>query len=376
VRIPVRDRTWSRFRTELAVAPVPVPSLDQVRDVLLRVRDAAPDHPLLSRVRGHRREPVPVPALLSRCVLTVPSDDPAELVRAARAAPYDGLPFRLVLGDGAVALQAPHVLGDGTTKNTWLVAFLTGSVEGVLEPDTSRLPLVRALARTYARDPRRLLAGLRGALPLAPSAPAGTRPVEVGEPVWLSRVLPAAEVARRRAWRDEHAPGTSLAALTMASTVQALRDHGLAGPGATVMMDCRRYLGDDARVTGNFATGPWLDVDAGDAAALSRALSGAAASGVPLLLLGALTLRARLRPPTAGASVASTPLRTRLNLSYLGRVGLDSIPWTDPAAARYLIAADPAGPDGLTVAFVPTPAGLQVSVSLHPEVVDLVPVDA
>jgi hypothetical protein len=135
-----------------------------------------------------------------------------------------------------------------------------------------------------------------------------------------------------------------------------------------VMMDARRYAGPGTRVTGNFATGPWLDVDAGDPRALGAAMARAAASGVPLLLLGALTLTAALRRTTRAPS--TTTGRLRLNLSWLGRAGLDGVPWLDEQAARYLVAADPAGPDSLTVAFVPTPAGITVSASCFPEVVD------
>ena len=68
---------------------------------------------------------------------------------------------------------------------------------------------------------------------------------------------------------------------------------------------------------------------------------------------------------------AGAPRRPRPRLTYKGGRPLDGLPWPDPPRARYLQAAQPAGPEGITVAFAPTPAGTQLTATAHPEVVVL-----
>ncbi len=174
-----------------------------------------------------------------------------------------------------------------------------------------------------------------------------------------------------RSWRDEHVPQASSASVLMARTVAELQERLAVAPGAHVMMDARRYLPEPRRVHGNFATGPYLPVDAADPRALGRAVTDSASAGVPLVLLAALTTRNVVRPAGAAApATAGEPPAARVTLSHQGRLDLSALPWRDRDAAAFVVAGRPSGPEGLTVCFVPTPAGLHVTAAFHPDVLD------
>jgi hypothetical protein len=379
-RVGARDRTWLRFHTVRAAGPLRVPSADAVRGAVGDLAARDPGHPLLSRLDGDRLVPVTARELddfLRAVVATLAddepgADDPDELARRMLTESLGDLPFRLVLGRRTAAIRTSHAVGDGAMVDAWFPALLaTRDVDELVRRDATRWPLVRAGLRQFAAHPARAVQAVRGLFPLAP--PVGDpRPVEVGTPAVATAVLPHQQVRALRAWRDEHAPGVSVASLVMARSCRALDRHGVRGDGVLVMMGCRRYLGDHARVTGNFVAGPYVRVDPRDPDRLAAAVSDAAADGVPLALLVALTVRNLLGgTPTTAPPRAHEPARPRLTLSYQGRLGLDLLPWEDPAFARYTIGTTPSGPEGVTLAFVPTPAGIQVSAGLYPEVIDL-----
>lgn len=389
-RAAVRDRTWARFRTANALAPLAVPDAEQLRRTLHRLADHDPGHPLLGRLEGHGWRAVPragLDAHLDRVLEVTDEEDPVAVVDRLQAeAPHD-LPVRVVLGRHLVATSVAHLVGDGATKNRWLRGLVLDDVALLARTGAARAPLARALAR-YARDPRRPLAGGRRAWPPGPArqelappdASGGTTggPAAglLGPPTTVGRLLPHEEVDRWRAFRDARQPEVSVATLLMSAVAARLAAEGLVGRGAKVMADCRRHLPDGAVVHGNFATGPWLDVDPADPVALGAALRASVADGVPLLVLGAATVRNVLRRPeglpTAAGRDRPVPalVARRLTLSHQGRTGFDELPWLDRERARWPVAAEPDGPGGLTAAFMAGPSGLEVDVSFHASVTD------
>lgn len=388
-RLGLRDRTWLPFSTVRAAGPLRCPSAESVRGLLRTLHAYDPTHPLVCRVDQDRARLVPMTAdaldfFLAAVVRETGDDDAETLARRLQGVADGDLPFQLLLAPWAAGMRSAHVIGDGAVANAWFTALLSpadpDSLSG-LRSVARRWPLVRAVVRHFVRRPDRALRALRTSMPLAPETDPTANPVTVGVPELVTGVLGPAELSRLRDWRDLHAPGTSMAAVTMAATTRALAEHGLVGhAGVFVMMDCRRYLtstktaGQRAAslATGNFATGPYLLPDeVTDPRSLGATLSAAASDGVPLLLLTALTVRnaarrGRVAPLTSRASV---PARPRLTLSHQGRLGLDQLPWSGETQ-QYVIAGEPAGPEGVTVCFSTTASGMHLSVTAHPSILD------
>ncbi|TIC84412.1 hypothetical protein [Nocardioides sp. GY 10127] len=406
-RLGVRDRTWAAFRTVNAFGGLRLPLEDDVRALLRELAVREPTHPILCVLERTRTGPRLRPAApaggaeleahLDRVLAVTDETDPGALSDRLQAAPVHDLPVVVVLGvdpaseswapTGVLACSVAHVVGDGATKNRWFRGLAGLDLDLLLTEGQARYPLLRAVARTWGRRPLDAVRAVRAALPLGPGSEPLAEPRvpgPVGSPVTRSVLLPTEAVDAVRAERDRSGTTASVASVLMSRTASALAAEGLTGAGVKVMADCRAGLGPDARVGGNFATGPWLDVDPTDPVALGSALKRATAAGVPLVLLGAVTLRTGVRAALAGLGALEVaglpgegrgqrldgPVPRRLTLTYQGRTGFDRLPWVDPARARTVIATQPDGPGGLTVAFAGGTAGLQVDVSFHPTVVD------
>lgn len=370
-RVPVRDRTWARFRTARAAGPLHVPDAGTVRDRLRDLARRSPGHPLLCRLDGHLLVPADdLEAHLHDLVVEVPDDVDADaLAERLVAAPHEELPLRLVLAPRTAGMDVAHVLADGATANAWF-RWLLG--DDVPPPDapSARTPLLRA-GPALARRPRRAVRAVRGVLPLSPPDDRPHVPADLGAVRLVSARVPTSALEGLRVWRDEHAPGTSTASVLMSRTAQALAEHLPVGPGVRVMMDGRRHLPGDRPVSGNFATGPYLDVDATDPVALGAAVSRAASDGTPLVLLAALTARNLLTGPGRAPATAGTPPRADVTLSHQGRLDLGGLPWRSPDDAAFVVAGRPAGPEAVTVCFVPTPAGVHVTATAGDGVLDV-----
>lgn len=369
-QVPVRDRTWQRFRTARAAGPLDVPDAEAVRDRLRALARRSPDHPVLGRLDGHRLVPAgDLEAHLRSLVVEVPDDlDADALAERLVADPHEELPLQLVLAPHAAGMDVAHVLADGATANGWFRWLLGDEVPPPDAPDL-RFPLLRAGLALAAR-PRRAARAVLGAVPLAPPDERPHRPAAMGSVRVASALVPVATLDAMRAWRDEHAPGTSAASVLMARTTAALAERIPLGPGVRVMMDARRYLPGERRVAGNFATGPYLDVDPTDPVALGAAVSRAAADGTPLVLLAALTARNVVRGPGRAPVTAGGPPRADVTLSHQGRLDLSGLPWRDADDAVFVVAGRPAGPEAVTVCFVPTPAGVHVTATAGDGVLD------
>ena len=169
--------------------------------------------------------------------------------------PLNGRPLLLATDGEFVGARISHALGDGRVVNTLLPALLGAAGDG---PPPVRLPLLRALLHHFGRHPTRLLGAVRVARPPAGGGSAAWRP-----DVRYVSVRSGSALATIRAWRDRCAPGISAAAVLFAAAPAALARAGLPPkwPGAVVLVDCRRYLPDGARVAGNFSWGQYLVPD-------------------------------------------------------------------------------------------------------------------
>lgn len=393
-RIPLRDRAWMPFHTVRAAGPIRTPATGLVRDLLIKLWWAEPEHPLLCRIdqtrgRQHPVDAADLDAYLSSVIIDVPAgDDAVDLARRLQAIPLADLPFVIAISDHAAAMRSAHVIGDTATANPWFFGLLAAA-----DPDRaltmitggrpSRFPLAAALLKQFGPDPRGAVRALSHALPLGPAGKA-TEPLPTaasGIPELINETAAPEIEGRLREWRAEHAPRASVAALWMAASVRALRAAGIdPGHGVFTMMNGRRYLPDGAFVRGNFAAGPYLvPDDLGDPGSLGAELASAATDGVPLVLLAAITARSasRLGRP------ASMPINggggPKINLSYFGSITDDDLDWDvidrvadhDPSAS-YVVAAEPAGPNAITYVFARSPYGMHLSATAHRECTDVV----
>lgn len=397
LRIPFRDRTWMPFHTVRSVCPIRPPSAEQIRQFLIKLWQTDPGHPLLCRLdeRRGRRYPVAAEELagyLSAVIIEVRDVDAAELAERMQAVPLGSLPFMIGISDRAAAMRSAHAIGDTATANPWFFGLLKADdadhgLALITGHGSSRFPVASAVINHFGRDPRRALRAIRRALPLGPAkinSASGSRrggprqqPLGRAGAANLVTATAATEVeSALRQWRSDNAPKASMAAVWMATSIRALRDNGIdTGAGVFTMMNCRRYLPGHATVQGNFAVGPYLTpADPRDPASLGTELANAAADGVPLVLLSALTARSILRRGSAAKSKTVGPgSAPKINLSYFGTIAADDITWsgTDHDQVQYVVAAEPAGPQSITYVLARSPYGMHLSATAHRDFVDV-----
>lgn len=394
--IPLRDRAWMPFHTVRSVGPVRTPSGTAIRELLIKLRATDPQHPLVCRLDEHRGRLHPVTSddldsYLSSVIVDAPADAGAvDLGRQLQSIPLAGLPFRIAVSERAAAMRSAHALGDTATANPWFFGLLKAD-----DPDralglitggrTSRFPLGSALVNQFGRDPRRAVRALRGAMPLGPSKINQSRPARREQalpasavPELITRTAGPEVEAGLRGWRTEHAPKASMAALWMAASVRALRAHGIdTGAGVFTMMNCRRYLPEGSAVRGNFAVGPYLlPADLSDPSSLGTELATAAVDGVPLVLLSAIAARSVLRRGRPARMPTTVPpgAAPKINLSYFGGITEDDVDWAVTRSgpeARYVVAAEPAGPHAITYVFARSPYGMHLSATAHRQFTDV-----
>lgn len=399
---------WSDAHAIYVVDGAAVPSVDAVRAALRRWAAADPEHPVfrvLADDRAHWIRPRGQ-ALLAHCDRMVEPLDDAALDHAhgdhahgdhahgdARTEFLDGLatrlyrdlpdvPLRYSVGAHAVASVNSHALYDGWVSRRVLAAVMTAAASGGVPGESlrpgARAPLARALARSWVQDSRRTVRSFREPRPAPPTeVPAGDAARVPWRPdaTCVSARGPVTGPADLRAWRDEHAPGASAAAVMFAAARRALDDAGLHPklPGMYTLVDNRRYLGPGDRVIGNFAVPVYLDPDdAGDPVAVGRALKRQVEAGQPLAAsaLGiAYTLRHGPDSPPSDRPANPRPVPI---LNQLGRLEmLEPMPWRDGGAgARYVQLGTQGNPEDVTIYLSQLLGRTNVTVAFHRNVFD------
>ena len=304
---------------------------------------------------------------------------------------------RVVLAGEWFALVMRHAVGDGFISMRLTSAIVSMAQGGPL-PDWTELqptarPLTTALVRTFARHPGNVVAVLRER-----AAPAhrltATGNGEPG-PGPMTDWMPAPEVVSARtstagrrdlhAWRRDHAPDASMAAVTLSLLRRGLLLAGLElDPINLVAMNARRYLPRTAVVHGNFAGRFSLSGVSGSAAgacadgaadgaddpvALSAAMDAAMATGRPLATIVASVIGARLARGAAEPSVAAvrTHAPTQVGYSFFGRpMGIERLDWAaGPEEWRIVAGVEPAQPHEIGWCVFQVGGGLQLSASFH-----------
>ena len=364
--LPRRDRSWRDTRPVRGVGGIAPPDLERLRDEL-RALGGSPFLRVLDLERGTVARPLGADLDAFCAALVVADPRPAavgldSLVTQLAPEPLAGLPFRLTVGPDWAALHYSHALGDGRTMWPVLCSLVSAGLPPALAPRASaRLPLARALLRTFAVHPARaygVVRGRRAALPVPPGV-AGAPPARV-----VTRRLDARLLAALRAERDRTCPEASLTAMLIARAMGAAREQGLATyPGFTVLADARRYLPSGARVVGNFSAGSYLEPDdPTDAVMITRQVRDLVDSGRPLLSMAMSARHANARPTGWADDPAG---RALISFSHAGRLAPPATSRAD--RLQVVTLGRPLGVHGISLNLAEIGERLHVSATFHPD---------
>jgi hypothetical protein len=380
-RISARDVSWLGVDSAKVVGPLRGVTAEDVRDALLRLHAARPDHHLLGRLdrrrgRWQQLDRASFARWSHRLAVPVDIDDGDALLDRVLAEPLADRPGIFLVGRRHVGFLVNHGAADGRAADQHFAAVLATATGGRPEPASrpGALPLLRAAAHQFLRHPSRLAAAAQ--VCRAPSRAAEGEPVG-WQPrlAWYGARSGPDLLAELRDWRDRHTPGLSLAAVLFAATYSALARHlgPPDPPGMVVLVDARRYLPDGVTVDGNFAWGEHLHPrDPGDPRDVQPALADVIRSRRVLTMLALHNARALVRPWPAPPPRVTTGARPHVTLTHLGRADAYArLPWDSPEQDRRLLSvALPAGPQSVTVAMEELGGALHVTATYHASVFD------
>lgn len=264
--------------------------------------------------------------------------------------PLGRRPFYVVVTPDALLLRVNHVSGDGVGTHA-LVRRMLGSGEPPMPYGETTPQIERRVLRALGRHPLRtahVLATYRR--PATEHYVPAAEAMSGVEPVMVSSRTDVGYARRLLALRDERWPGASFSAVLLVGLRRALAEHvARPRPGAELLVDVRRYLGDDAPELGNLARGFYVcsddDEDPGE---VSRVVKRDLDRGVPLIALGASLATARLRRGGGEPMVAAGGAGPRLALTYLRGLGGPVPDVFRPGGGFWTVTA-PNGPEGITV---------------------------
>lgn len=382
-RVELRNRQWDGISGVMILRGLD-PAVDPaaLRAALRRVHAADPWARAVCRLEDDPRRWVPVPSghldeWLDRLVVDERGrspEGPEHMTHRFLREPLDPAPFRLVVGDGYHAWRTNHVLSDGSNNLRHLICGLTRSAvsgdlaEGLLPVPGGVDPMLRAGWNTLVRHPRLATwrtAAERRRMPRPAHAPT-TNAAREDRPALtiITRLGAAGPLDALRQWRDEHAPGTSVAVLTMAAARMALEAEGAIDPSAdsVVMFDSRRYLPHGVDVRDNFSAALRLsDPHCRDPRRMGEEIRRDIELALPLVSMFAAT---GAHAVTRGRAPQVPEGPGPVALTHMGALrDLQNLPWAaDEESQGVLLAGNPSGSSGTTVCMTEWRKRLNVTV--------------
>jgi hypothetical protein len=383
-RLPRQDRAFLGVTVCRVFGPVAGLDAERLRAALVALHEADPTHPAVCalstappRWRRLTAERFAARPLVLRLGDDTP-DTPDELARYAyHHLPLGDRPLLFAMRGQLVVAKFAHVLGSGDYLNALVADIVEAAAQRRTprppRPGAARFALTRATLRHLRRDPgapRRL-----ARLPRPhPAVPEESRPVRdyAGTLATRSARTGPGGAAGLRAWRDKHAPGTSLTAVLTAGLTRALRHVGLEpdAAGVVLLTDLHRYLPAGRGGGRNFVVGQYLAVpDPGNPFAVHRVLHEALAAGRPLAGMALRLLRAPRVPPVPGPAVVGRRPRVILSVSRLDAFA--NLPWAVPVdQVRHVNISTISPPDAISVSIWELSGVLHAAASFHAEVFD------
>jgi O-antigen/teichoic acid export membrane protein len=387
-RMALRERMWLPFEYIRTVGPLTGVTADGLRKALIGLHDTNPAHRAVSRLdrdtaRWQELDADTFAAYVKEAVTPVTGSDakPDAMSRRLQAEPRAHHPVRILVGGGYVAIKVAHAYGDAGPVNTLVRELILAAAEGrsadFVDAGPKR-PLRRGLWKQFG--PRRGRLNLRAAVQLAaPPAPSteDARPWQADITVRTTRSTEA--LGRMRAWRDEHAPGTTTAAISFAAFTGALKRVGFTPDetGGVFLFDARRYVPDGAGIGGNFCWGQYLTPSSlTDPQVIHKALKAELASGRILAMMGLKETKIAVAGasgwPAAYPTETGAEPRPRLTFSNQGRHDvLADLPWSAGNGKRVNHSVPTlSSPEGITLTTSEMGGALHLEATFHASTYD------
>ncbi|MFI1989885.1 hypothetical protein [Actinoplanes sp. NPDC020271] len=346
--LTLRERAWLPLEQIRTIGPLTGITAAAVRDALTGLHRADPEHRAVSRLdraaaAWEHLDDAGFAAQVREAVTDLgpgPLDFEA-MTRSLQDEPLTGLPVRVLVGGGYVAVRVSRAYGDAEPVNALLRELVRAAYAGraaSLTPFTAQpWALPKAWLKQVGLRPNRWRGGL--STPKPPRrVPAATRP-------WKASLVTASVRSTRvlgemRTWRDRHGVGATSPAIALAAFAAALVELGLDPDlsGGLFLADARWRLGQAAGVDGNFSIGSYLSpqslINPGPIdETFTAELAGGRILTSMLLRSGRLLVTRAPRTPEPYPEEIAIEPRPRLVLDDQGRHDLlGDLPWgADPA---------------------------------------------
>lgn len=376
-----RDRAWLNGRSVFLLGPIPLPPLDQIRDVVAGLIRQYPDSRLNWRLNQDRtrwiadRSPE---SIVSEAVW----DGDFDYGRVLEDLKHGRLaeePVSFVRYPDHLGMAVSHGCGDGRHMSAALGSILCATMGGELKEwasgTTTRFPLLSAAARTFGPHPAAVVQAIRDRPSLEPRAVVEAMspwvPASRTEVVWFSKSL-TDELA---AWGRGRSPRASRFALMTCALLRALAAAGLpVEPRVNVLVDLRRYLGQ-GWIDGNFIANVPMRIDtATTPEQLSAMMKHTILSGRPVAnqMVTSWRTGGRRRQRNQQASSANLLAPVQVTVTDLGDMPYfgDNPVLAELESCVSGASGVPGSPNGITAAVVHTPQTTTVSLAFHENVVD------
>jgi hypothetical protein len=367
------DLRWRRHSMALAIGPLKVPTVHDLRALFAGLMENEPGSPLVCTIGGGGTRWMAVPpqkraAHLERMVLAgddLPYDDVAGYIERYRPPLDCDLPLTVVVGPESIVVYSPHVLGDGNTFSRMALMIANADAAGLAElriraSFREALTVLTSESKAHWRDWARRVIDRRSrvattscdAKVLEPAASAVPVP-SAANPRSAEAVLTNSQLSAIIKWRNQNCRGVNMTAVLASMIYRSLVEQGVPmdGTGLNTLVDMRRYLPADRQsIPGNLSQSVYLEADLSDPAQIAATLDAAIASArpVPGLVTGAV--KARIRPPRRDEPAVDSPGPITMSLSSMPALpGLAGLPWVTETGRRYVGYAYPAGMRGISI---------------------------
>lgn len=376
------DRTWLDHWTVLMLAPIKVPTLDELRSRMLEFMSENPRHPLACTLEDGGRRWRPVARRdrerhVDEVIVAGESFDienPFDHLDQQRPDDRSNAPYKVIVGPGSMLFYFSHACGDAGVFSPFAVLMSLGDVHGLttLLADAGLPVTTKMLFKEFRPHWREWWQHLRQpAHVTAPPSAAMQDSMSARESKTTARgaLVSSAEFDAFKTWRKATCPELATTALMASATFVALEREGiqLNDKGFYTLVDLRRHLPkNQAFRPGNLAKSAYISVDMHDPAAIGSGVKElvSSARAVPATVVGAVSA-ALARPARRPETGVLEPLTMTFN-SMMRIPGIEHFPWVDPRDAHFITMSYHVGVNGISISACAVEGGMSFTASFDP----------